>query len=84
MNIITRKSLSVLLYVLPVIIFSQSVEQFKDHTKYLASDELKGRGTGTKEIRIAANYIAEQFKTIGLQPLDRSSYFQEPRWFESS
>ena len=30
--------------------------------KYLASDELEGRGLGTKGLDDAANYLAEQFR----------------------
>jgi hypothetical protein len=35
--------------------------------KYLASDELEGRGVGTKGLNAAADYIAEQFRAIGLK-----------------
>jgi Peptidase family M28 len=34
---------------------------------FLASDELKGRKTGTAEIDKAADFIAEEFKKVGLQ-----------------
>ena len=34
--------------------------------KYLASDELEGRGIGTKGLNKAADYIREQFKEAGL------------------
>jgi hypothetical protein len=34
---------------------------------YLASDELEGRGLGTKGIEKAADYIAEQFRSLGLK-----------------
>ena len=43
--------------------------------KYLAGDELKGRGNGTPELDLAADYIAAQFREAGLKPLG-SSYFQ--------
>jgi len=43
--------------------------------QYLASDGLKGRGSGTPELERAANYIAEQFKQAGLEPLG-GDYFQ--------
>ncbi len=46
------------------------------HLMYLSSDDLKGRGTGTKEIDIAAEYIAGNFKSCGLKPLGDSGYFQ--------
>jgi hypothetical protein len=35
--------------------------------KYLASDELEGRGLGTKGIDLAADYIAQQFAEAGLR-----------------
>ena len=34
---------------------------------YLASDELEGRGVGTKGLDLAADYIAAQFRQIGLK-----------------
>lgn len=43
--------------------------KFLDHVKYLASDELKGRFTGTPEIDKAARYIASQYDKIGLKPV---------------
>ncbi len=45
------------------------------HIKYLASDKLKGRGTGTPELEQAADYIAREFKAAGLKPVE-SSFFQ--------
>lgn len=51
-------------------IFAQNISEKKlqKHVTYLASDKLKGRGTGTEEERKAAKYIAKQFKKIGLAP----------------
>ncbi len=50
----------------------------KQHVNFLASDVLEGRGTGEKGNELAALYIAEQFKNIGLQPAgDHGTYFQE-------
>lgn len=66
----------VLMCTLSVCVRAQVVDNFKSHTEYLASDELKGRGTGSKEIHLAAQYIAGQFKSIGLQPLANKSYYQ--------
>ena len=37
---------------------------------------MKGRGSGTPELNKAADYIARQFKTAGLKPIDGKSYFQ--------
>jgi hypothetical protein len=36
-------------------------------TRYLASDELEGRGVGTTGLDKAAQYIAEEFKKAGLK-----------------
>ncbi|MCH7964368.1 MAG: M20/M25/M40 family metallo-hydrolase [Bacteroidetes bacterium] len=48
-----------------------------EHVKYLASDDLKGRGLGTEELEKAAQYIADQFKAAGLQPAgDDGTFFQ--------
>ena len=47
-------------------------DRYLEHVKYLASDELKGRATGTTELEKAAGYIAKEFKKAGLQPLSGS------------
>jgi len=45
--------------------------------RYLASDELKGRGFDRPEINVAAAYIAGQFKRFGVKPVDGAAdYFQ--------
>ena len=48
---------------------------YLDHVKFLASDDLKGRATGTPELEKAAKYIAGKFKSYGLQPV-AGSYYQ--------
>jgi Zn-dependent M28 family amino/carboxypeptidase len=53
-------------------------EKIRAHVKYLASDELEGRGPGQKGGDLAADYIAEQFKSYGLKPVgDNGTYFQQ-------
>jgi len=49
---------------------------FLDDVKFLASQKMKGRGTGTPELEKAAAYIAEHFRAFGLQPIDGRSYYQ--------
>lgn len=47
------------------------------HVKYLASDELQGRGMGQKGSELAAEYIAKELKEFGLKPAgDDGTYFQ--------
>lgn len=53
-----------------------NVVKIKTHIKFLASDKLKGRGTATQQELSAANYIAKQFKSYGLEPKGNiSSYY---------
>jgi hypothetical protein len=54
-----------------------SPAEYLDYIKYLASDQLKGRATGSPELEKAASYIAKQFKTWHLKPLHGDSYFQD-------
>lgn len=45
--------------------------------RFLAADELKGRATMRPEINIAARYIAEEYRSLGLRELPGcSDYFQ--------
>ncbi len=48
------------------------------HIQYLASDDLQGRGNGTPELNRAADYIAGQFASAGIQPAgDDGTFFQK-------
>ena len=48
------------------------------HVNYLASDEFKGRKSGTPEYQKAAEYMAAKMKEYGLQPGgENGSFFQE-------
>jgi hypothetical protein len=52
------------------------------HMRFLAADELMGRRTGEMGNFVAARYVAEQFRKLGLSPvtdtagLNTTSYFQ--------
>ncbi|WP_420388439.1 M28 family peptidase [Roseivirga sp.] len=48
----------------------------KEDISYLASDDLEGRAIGTDGEILAARYIADQFKAIGLEPKGSDKYFQ--------
>ena len=48
-----------------------------NYVSFLASNDLKGRETGTPGEEAAANFIAAKFKEIGLKPLgEERTYFQ--------
>src|SRR5438552_17233748 len=51
-------------------------QHFLAHIKYLASPAMKGRETGSPQLEKAAHYIAAQFRSIGLNPLEGKSYMQ--------
>ena len=61
--------------------FAESItsQDLKKHLSILASDEFEGRETGTSGNDKAANYIAKQFKKMGLPPIgeNNTSYFQK-------
>lgn len=48
----------------------------KEYLTYLASDEMRGRDTGSEEGKIAANYLADFYKNLGLTGPADGSYFQ--------
>ncbi len=52
-------------------------ELLKKHISFLASDELKGRLTGSAGEQKAADYISAQFKNLGLKPYEGKSYIQK-------
>ena len=64
--------------------YSQKVEKLvvkeeaEQHLRYLSSDEMMGRDTGSPEIEMAADYIVEQFKKYGVKlPEGHDTYFQK-------
>lgn len=79
-----KKFIIIIVLLFQSIAFSQTTdspeitkEEIYEHIKYLASDELEGRFTGTEQCRIAAEYIAKEFEKAGLLPVFNGSYFQE-------
>jgi hypothetical protein len=62
--------------------YSVSIKQLSADLNFLASDALKGRGTGSAEELKAAQYIADVFKTCGLKPINGS--FLKPFTFKRS
>lgn len=52
-------------------------KSYKKTVLKLSSDEFMGRKPFTKGDTLATNYIADQFKKLGLKPGNGNSYFQE-------
>ena len=54
-----------------------TADDIRTHVKYLASDDLQGRGSGTEGNRKAAVYIADLLQKWGINPAgDNGTYFQ--------
>ncbi|AXE18480.1 peptidase M28 [Runella rosea] len=68
------------LFFASVLLFGQApridANRVAKHINYLASDKMKGRGTGSKENAKAAKYIIKQFKKLDLTPLGTDGYRQ--------
>ena len=71
---------------LPLVLFSQENIRFSEtitttdlerHLNILASDSLEGRETGQKGQKMAADYIMNHFKNIGIPPYQRNTYYQK-------
>jgi len=54
-------------------------EKIRAHVKYLSSDELEGRGTGSAA-RHGRRLHRKQFASYGLKPRDKGTFFQEVPW----
>lgn len=52
-----------------------TVENAKKHLTIVASDEMEGRETGKPGADRAANYLAGEYKKLGLLPANKGSYF---------
>jgi hypothetical protein len=49
-------------------------QAYQKDVNYLASPELKGRATGSPELEKAGQFIASQFKSFGLKPVDGKNF----------
>lgn len=56
---------------------SESAQRIQADVGYLAADAREGRSTGSPGYDQAADYVAERFKSLGLEPAgDNGTYFQ--------
>ncbi len=55
-----------------------SKSEIEGHIYFLADDVLKGRATGSPELKIAASYLANSFRRYGVHPNPKTgTYYQE-------
>ena len=53
-------------------------DQYVEHVRFLAAPEMKGRGAGSPELKLAADYIAGQFQDLGLSPAGGDGSYLQP------
>lgn len=53
-------------------------QRLEAHVRFLASDRLRGRQPGTDGYDIAADYVASQFRQLGLRPAGSAGDYRQP------
>ena len=53
-----------------------SADSMRGDVSFLASDLLEGRDTPSRGLEIAAEYLASQFRALGMKPAGTDGYFQ--------
>lgn len=74
----TRRTVRLFLAVLLLTpsLLSAQADGWWRHITILADDSMRGRETGSREHRLAAEYIAGHFKKAGLKPAGTDGFFQ--------
>jgi Zn-dependent M28 family amino/carboxypeptidase len=57
---------------------SPEARRWREHMEFLANDSMRGRQTGSPEHLKAANYVAAQFKALGLVPAGAHGSYLQP------
>ena len=57
-----------------------TADSLRGHLSFLASDLLEGRGSPSRGLDLAAEYIAAQFRRAGLEPAGDDGFFQVANW----
>ena len=80
-----KKTILITLF-FPMVLFGQNnlkyaetikVEDLEKHLIILASDSMEGRETGKRGQKMAADYIMNHFKNIGIPAYKKKSYYQK-------
>ena len=56
----------------------QLQNRLRAHIEFLADDLMLGRQTGSRGYGIAANYVASQFRQMGLEPAGKNNTYFQP------
>jgi Zn-dependent M28 family amino/carboxypeptidase len=55
-----------------------SADRIKAGVAYLANDRMEGRAPGTRGEFLATEYLADEFKKVGLKPIGKNSTYFQP------
>ena len=64
--------------------FTTPPSETEAHLRFIASDELQGRKTGEPGNMVAARYIAEQFRKLGIKPAHGETSYYQPITFSET
>lgn len=64
-------------------VLAQQPDRIQQHVRYLASEALEGRRTGTKGATEAARYIASEFSRLSLKPLNPKANGSHARYLQT-
>lgn len=53
-------------------------EKLRGHVEFLAADSMRGRDTGSRGYQEAADYVASEFRNLGLEPAAGNGSFLQP------
>ena len=79
-NYINMKFLAKFILFISIISCQQNISyenRINDDVNYLSNDKLEGRKTGSKGEQIAADYIANRFKSLKIKTKGTNAYFQD-------
>lgn len=54
-----------------------SSDEYLGYVKFLASEDMRGRATGSPELEKAAAFLRNQFRSLHLKPIEHESYYQD-------
>jgi len=55
-----------------------SIKYLRQHLEVIASDSMKGRSTGSRELRQVSQYLADQYRELGLEPAVGDTGYLQP------
>src|ERR1035438_5363183 len=56
----------------------RSSDEYLGYVKFLASEDMRGRATGSPELEKAAAFLRDQFRALHLKPIEQhDSYYQD-------